>query len=99
MTCDNYFSMYIYRFITQHVRLEKATTSISEGVVEMSCVMASIMLNLCHGGLQQVDEVECLEAILIEDEITYREKATCSWGCWFIHERPRLVYELRRSWC
>jgi len=33
------------------VRLEKAITSISEGVDKMSCVVARTMLNFCHGGL------------------------------------------------
>jgi len=35
--------------------------------------VANTMLNLCHGGLQEVGEAERLEVALTEDEITYHE--------------------------
>jgi hypothetical protein len=35
--------------------------------------MANTMLNLCRGGLQEVGEVERLEAIFVKDKIAYHE--------------------------
>jgi hypothetical protein len=40
----------------------KATTATREGVNEMEHIVASSMLNLYCGGLQETGEVECLEA-------------------------------------
>jgi hypothetical protein len=52
---------------------QKATTIIQEGVDEMRHIVANTMLNLCHGGLQEVGEAERLEVALTEDEIAYHE--------------------------
>ena len=52
---------------------QKATIIIQEGVDEMRRIVANIMLNLCHGGLQEVVEAERLEVALTEDEIAYHE--------------------------
>jgi len=49
----------------------KATTTICEGVNEMKHLVANIVFNLCRGGHYEVEEVERLEAILVEDEIAY----------------------------
>jgi hypothetical protein len=35
--------------------------------------MATTMLNLCRGGLQEVGEVERLKAVLVKDKIAYHE--------------------------
>jgi hypothetical protein len=47
----------------------KAATTIHEGVDKIRYIMANTTLNLCHGGLQEVGEAECLETSLTEDEI------------------------------
>ena len=39
----------------------------------MRCVMTNITLNLCHGGLQEIEEIKYLETTLIKDKIAYRE--------------------------
>ena len=51
----------------------KTTIIICKGVDKKGHNMANITLNLCCDGLQEVREVQCLETILAEDEIAYRE--------------------------
>jgi hypothetical protein len=40
----------------------------------MGHVVANIMLNLYHDGLQEVGEAQHLEAVLTKDEIIYHER-------------------------
>ena len=47
--------------------------TIHEDIDEMRCIMTNTTLNICHNGLQETEEVECLEAASIKDEIAYRE--------------------------
>jgi len=35
--------------------------------------MTNITLNLCRCGLQEIEEVKCLETTLIKDKMTYHE--------------------------
>jgi hypothetical protein len=51
---------------------QKATITICECVNEMWHIVANITLNLCHGGLQEVEEVKCIEVTLAKDKIAYR---------------------------
>jgi len=45
--------------------------TIHKGINEMRHLVANTTLNLCHGGLQEVGEVERLEVTLAEDKIIY----------------------------
>jgi hypothetical protein len=49
----------------------KATMTIHKGINEMRRIVVNTPLNLYHGGLQEVGEVERLEVTLTEDEIIY----------------------------
>ena len=49
----------------------KAATTICESVDEKGRIVANTTLNLCHCRLQEVEEVERLEAALTKCEIAY----------------------------
>jgi hypothetical protein len=50
----------------------KTTITICECVNEMWHIVANTTLNLCHGGLQEVEKVKCIEVTLTKDMIAYR---------------------------
>ena len=52
---------------------QKIATTICKGVDKMGHSVANITFNLCCDRLQEVGEVQHLEATLAEDEIAYRE--------------------------
>ena len=51
----------------------KVATTICKGVDKMRHSVANITYNLCCDRLQDVGEIQRLEATLVEDEIAYRE--------------------------
>jgi len=51
---------------------QKAAITICECVNEMWHIVANTTLNLCHGGLQEVEKVKCIEVTLTKDMIAYR---------------------------
>jgi len=44
---------------------------IHEGVNEIGCALTNNMLNLCCGGLREIEEAKHLEVALAKDKIAY----------------------------
>jgi hypothetical protein len=61
----------IVNVIMNTKKARKTTTTISEGVDEMGCIVANATLDLCRGGLQEVVEVKPLKVVFAGDEIAY----------------------------
>ncbi|KAJ6904563.1 hypothetical protein NC652_022548 [Populus alba x Populus x berolinensis] len=60
----------------------------------MRCIVANTILNVCHDGLHEIEEVEHLEATLTEDEIAYHNSVTSVLGPSTSNLYPSMSYDV-----
>ena len=70
MITTNLFLIYVYGLITWYRKLRKQQLSMKMSI-RRDVLWPTLHLILCHGGLHEVGEVECLETTLAENEIYY----------------------------